>query len=74
MNLSDLQTKKVISVLTGRNIGNIIDVSVSSEGTIEALLIEQNKNIFSLNKDSIARISWSEISKIGEDVILVKKE
>ncbi|MBQ3298102.1 MAG: YlmC/YmxH family sporulation protein [Bacilli bacterium] len=74
MNLSDLQSKKVISVLSGRNIGNIIDVNINSEGMIEALIIEQNKNIFSLNKDNVARINWNEISKIGEDVILVKKE
>lgn len=74
MNLSDLQSKKVISVLSGRNIGNIIDVNINSEGMIEALIIEQNKNIFSLNKDNVAKINWNEISKIGEDVILVKKE
>lgn len=74
MNLSDLQTKRVISVLSGRNIGNIIDVSINSEGKIEALIIEQSRNIFSLNKDNVARITWDEISKIGEDVILVKKE
>ena len=74
MNLSDLQSKKVISVLSGRNIGNIIYVNINSEGMIEALIIEQNKNIFSLNKDNVARINWNEISKIGEDVILVKKE
>lgn len=74
MNLSDLQTKRVISVLSGRNIGNIIDVSINSEGKIEALIIEQSRNIFSLNKDNVARITWNEISKIGEDVILVKKE
>ena len=74
MNWSDLQSKKVISVLSGRNIGNIIDVNINSEGMIEALIIEQNKNIFSLNKDNVARINWNEISKIGEDVILVKKE
>ena len=74
MNLSDLQSKKVVSVLSGRNIGNIIDVNINSEGMIEALIIEQNKNIFSLNKDNLTRVSWNEISKIGEDVILVKKE
>ncbi|MBR2678015.1 MAG: YlmC/YmxH family sporulation protein [Bacilli bacterium] len=74
MNLSDLQSKKVISVSTGRNIGNIIDVCITEEGMIDFLIIEQNKNLFSLNKDNIAKINWNEISKIGEDVILVKKD
>ena len=74
MNLSDLQSKKVISVSTGRNIGNIIDACITEEGMIDFLIIEQNKNLFSLNKDNIAKINWNEISKIGEDVILVKKD
>ena len=74
MNLSDLQAKKVISITTGRNMGNIIDVRIKNDGSIEALIIEQNKNIFSLNKENTTKIMWNEIAKIGEDVILVKKD
>lgn len=74
MNLSDLQAKKVISVLSGRNIGTIIDVKIKLDGTIESLIIEQNKGVFSLNREGGTKIMWSDITKIGEDVILVKKE
>lgn len=74
MNLSDLQTKKVISVLTGKNLGIIVDAKIKQDGTIDSLMIEQNRNVFSLNKENNTKILWSDISKIGEDVILVKKE
>lgn len=74
MRLSDLQSKKIISTITGRNLGNIIDIDVREDGTIESLIIEQNRNIFSLNRDLDTRIFWQDISKIGEDVILVKKD
>lgn len=74
MRMSDMQAKKIINVSTGRNIGNIVDVIIKENGVIESLVIEQNKNIFSLTKDSDIRIYWSDIEKIGEDVILIKKE
>lgn len=74
MRLSDLQAKKIISITSGRNIGSIIDVDVSNEGKIDSLIIEQSRNLFSLNRESDTRISWSDITKIGEDVILVKKD
>ena len=74
MNLSDLQAKKIISILSGRNLGNIIDVRIKQDGTVDYLIIEQNRNVFSLNKDNTSKVLWSEISKIEEDVILVKKE
>jgi len=54
--------------------GNIIDLDIKENGTIEALIIEQNKNIFSLNRESDTRVFWNDITKIGEDVILIKKE
>ena len=74
MRLSDLQAKKIISITSGRNIGSIIDVDVLNDGRIDSLLIEQNKTFFSLNRESDTRIMWSDITKIGEDVILVKKD
>ncbi len=74
MRLSELQTKKIISINTGRNIGNIVDVDIGNNGVVESLVIEFNKNFFSLNRESDTRIYWSEITKIGEDVILVKKD
>ena len=74
MRLSDLQAKRIIDISTGRNIGNIIDIDIKENGLIEALIIEQSRNIFSLNRESDTRIYWNDITKIGEDVILIKKE
>ena len=31
MNLSDLQSKKIISIISGRNLGNIIDVKIKED-------------------------------------------
>jgi len=73
MRLSDLQSKDIVSINTGKNIGNIIDVNINFEtGTIESLVIEASKGFFSgFNRESDTLISWSNIEKIGEDVILV---
>lgn len=72
--MSDLQAKKIINVSTGRNMGNIIDADIRENGIVEGLIIEQNRTIFSLNRESDTRIYWDDITKIGEDVILVKRD
>ncbi len=74
MRLSDLQTKKIISMSNGKNIGSIIDVIINQDGKIESLILESSKSIFNLNKEIDGKIYWNEIEKIGEDVILVKKD
>lgn len=74
LRLSDLQAKKIVCISNGKNMGNIIDAEVREDGMIESLIVEQSKNIFSLNRDNDSRIFWSDITKIGEDVILIKKE
>ena len=73
MRLSDLQNKNIVSISDGRNIGNIIDVKIDEQtGTIQSLVIETTKNFFSFfNKGIDTEISWRNIEKIGEDVILV---
>jgi len=74
MKISDLQTKKIISISSGKNIGNIIDANIDENGKIESFTIEQNKGLFLLSKESDTRIYWDDITKIGEDVILIKKD
>lgn len=74
MRLSELQSKKIVNIVNGSNFGNIIDVSISSDGKIESFMIDQGRGIFSLNKESDLRVDWGQIVKIGEDVILIKKE
>ena len=72
MRLSELQTKKIISVTDGKNIGNIIDINILENGNIDSLVLEGTRNFFSLNKELDTKIMWKDITKIGEDVILVK--
>lgn len=69
-----MQTKKVIDVVHGVSIGTIIDAFITSDGRVDSFVIDQGRNIFSLNRDSELKINWSEITKIGEDVILIKRD
>lgn len=73
MRLSDLQTKYIVNVQDGKNIGSIIDVKINEEnGSIDSLVIDPNKNFFSFAKGKVdTEIKWKCIEKIGEDVILV---
>lgn len=73
MKLSDLQSKYIVNVQDGKNIGNIIDAKIDEEtGSILSLVIEPNKNFFSFSKGKTdTEINWKCIEKIGEDVILV---
>lgn len=73
MNLSDLQTKEVIDIATGRRIGSIIDVIIDRKGTIAKLILEDRKpsrKLFSTNKEDLDLL-WNQIVKIGDDIILV---
>ena len=73
MRLSDLQSKDIFNVIDGKNIGNIIDVKIDeATGNILALVIEPNRNFFSFMNNGVdTEINWKNITKIGEDVILV---
>ena len=71
MRLSELQGKNIVSVVDGRNIGNIIDVNIMMDGRIESLIIERGKSFLNFNRDGDTKILWKDITKIGEDVILV---
>ena len=71
MNLSELQSKDVININDGKCIGNIIDVSIDDNGKTVVLLVEKYKFFVSFFKDNVKEIKWSQINKIGKDVILV---
>ena len=71
MRLSDLQNKDVLNYDDGKVIGKIIDV-VISDGKIDKLVVEKYKFIISMfTSHNEIEIPWDNISKIGEDVILV---
>ncbi len=73
MFLSDLQTKDIISTKDGRRIGRIIDAEINNQGQIIFLIIEEKKSLRKIMLSSNdSKIPFSNITKIGEDVILVE--
>lgn len=72
MRLSELQDKDIISIIDGKKIGNIVDINISLEGNIDSLIVEKTKFIISrFSNNSEIEIKWSNIDKVGKDVILV---
>lgn len=72
MFLSDLQHKDIISTKDGRKIGHIIDAEINTEGKVVFLVVEEKKNFKKIiSSSNETKISFSDITKIGEDVILV---
>lgn len=72
MRISDLQNKTVINITDGKDIGSIIDVEIDEEGKTINLYVEKHKFILSAFNNKEITIKWSQIEKIGEDVIIVK--
>ena len=67
-----LYLRAVVTERLFKKIGNIIDVSIDEKGNMVALIIQKSKflnNIFSSQNE--IEIKWSQVKKIGEDVILV---
>ena len=72
MRLSDLQTKDIVNINDGKRIGRIIDAVINDTGIIEYLSIEKRGSLNNLfNKDNETTITFKQIKRIGEDVILV---
>jgi len=70
MHLSDLQTKEIIDITTGRKMGLIIDVIVEQSGKIKSLVL-QEKRIKKFKSLDEFEVTWNEIVKIGDDIILI---
>lgn len=72
MNLSELQQKDIINIFDGRKLGRIVDASVNDTGLIIHFTIEPKRffRIFSSKEE--VDITFNQIKKIGEDVILVE--
>ena len=72
LRLSDLQDKDVVDLKSGIKVGNIIDIKIDNQGTITSLILERKiySKLFSPNDE--VDIPFEKITKIGEDVILIK--
>ena len=74
MKISELQRKDIVNVNDGKVIGRIIDAIINEEdGSFEGLVIEKSKYIRSLfSTEGDITIKFSQIKKLGSDVILVE--
>ncbi len=72
MYLSELQDKDIISMKTGLNYGHVIDIEIGDNGQIISFVVE-NRKLFqrSFKKEEIT-FKYTDIEKIGKDVILVR--
>ncbi len=73
MKLSELQKKDIINIKDGKKIGRIIDVEFDvNNGYMIHFVIEKAhiiRNIFNNSEDIC--IKYTQIKKMGEDVILI---
>ncbi len=69
MRLSELQLKEVVNIRDGKRIGMIIDVLVDEKGAISKLVLEEKRGKRFSREES--EIKWSQIVKIGDDIILI---
>lgn len=72
MLLSDLQTKDIINVKNGNNLGRIVDAKISNDGKITYFVAEERKLLRKVTRGGEITFSFESIKKIGEDVILVE--
>ena len=69
MRLSELQLKEIINVVNGKRIGSIVDVIIDDKGYIKNLVLEERRGHKFSHEEY--NITWSQIVKIGDDIILV---
>ena len=69
MRLSDLQLKEIVNIYNGKRIGVIVDAIVDEKGFIKTLVLEEKRGRKFTREEY--NVSWSQIVKIGDDIILV---
>lgn len=72
MNLSDLQRKDIVCITDGKRLGKIIDASIKDNGVIDYLVILERRFWQFWKSTNEINVTFSQIKKIGEDVILVE--
>ncbi len=72
--ISEFQIKDVVNISDGKRLGQIGDIEINlTTGKIEAIVISKTGRVLGFfGKDEDVVIPWSNIIKIGEDVILVR--
>ncbi len=72
MRLADLQIKDVVNIKDGKRLGRIIDAEIDNKGQISYFVVEQKKLFRFFSSNLEVNITFNQIVKIGEDVILVE--
>lgn len=74
--ISEFQVKDVVNIADGRRLGHIGDIEINLDtGKIETIIIGHSTRFLGfLGRDEEVIIPWSQIVKIGEDVILVRHQ
>lgn len=74
LTISDFQIKDVVNVADGKKLGNITDLDINLvTGKIDAIIIQTGSKMMGLlGKYDEIIIPWTNIVKIGTDVILVR--
>lgn len=72
MHLSELQSKQIVNIKDGKNIGKIVDAVIDNNGNMQSFIVQRQKILMSMiTSKGDVEIRWSQIKKIGHDVILV---
>ncbi|MEI6101482.1 MAG: YlmC/YmxH family sporulation protein [Eubacteriales bacterium] len=76
MKFSDLRRKEVVNVQDGRSLGCVSDLIIDqAEGKIISMVMPGPFRLAAIfGPEQGVLVSWSNIVKLGEDVILVKME
>lgn len=71
--ISDFRQKEVINISNGERLGFVTDAVIDEEnGAVKALLVpKKGKTLGVFGKETEYEISWNDIRKIGEDIVLV---
>ena len=69
-----LEKKEVVNTETGERLGCISDAEIDLDcGQIKYFIVPVCHNAFSLKPSEKRKFSFSDITKIGDDIILIKK-
>ena len=71
MHLSELQSKQIVNIKDGKNVGKIVDAIIDGNGNTLSFVVQWGKLFINVIGKNDIEIKWSQIKKIGEDVILV---
>lgn len=71
MNLSDLQRKDMVSLVSGKKLGRIVDAKMDEKGFIEFFVVSNKNFLFFWKNPEEINIPIENMKKIGLDVILV---